>query len=419
MRNLYFTLFLILAVLLSACQPIVLEVPSASTEQEASSLAAQEAEVRAASAAWDEAFNAADLPQLMALYAEDAVSMPPNLPALEGKTAIEGDFEWVFDNFTAHHQTTVVDLEIAGDLAVEQGEYTMSFTPKDGSDPFSETGKHIVVRKKSTAGWQVIREIWNTHEPAAADNLPMFYTSHGAHENLGMIDLDTGAGTHIGRYQHPDLEIARSAWFAPNGAVYHNDFYTILNKRLPAESKPEEAEARLARVDMQTGELTLLGDPINLNLGGLEISPCGEVFAAGFSLTNAIGALYGDTNLYRVDPQDASLTLIGDTGLERIMDLAFDPAGTLWATVGNVLYTLDQETGTPTEKAAITGVEEGNEIMGIAFTSDGMLYGTSPWVDGFYAIDPVSGVATEVGRHGFEIVHGGDIPMVSDNANCE
>ena len=140
---------------------------------------------------------------------------------------------------------------------------------------------------------------------------------------------------------------------------------------------------------------------------------------AGFSLTNAIGALYGDTKLYRVDPQDASLTLIGDTGLERIMDLAFDPAGTLWATVGNVLYTLDQETGVPTAISTITGVEEDNEIMGIAFTDDGVLYGTSPWVDGLYTLDPESGLATEVGRHGFQIVHGGDIPMMAEAANCE
>jgi len=250
-------------------------------------------------------------------------------------------------------------------------------------------------------------------------SLPKFYTSHGAHERLGMIDLDTGVGTAIGPYTHPDLEIARTAWFAGNGAIYENEFYTILNKRLHAEASPDEAEARLAKVNMGTGEVELLGAPINLNVIGLEISQCGEIFTTGFSVTNAIGAVYGDTNLYQVDPQDASLTLIGDTGLERIMDLAFDPAGTLWATVGNVLYTLDLETGVPTAMATITEVEDDQEIMGIAFTDDGVLFGTSPWIDGFYTIDPESGLATEVGRHGFEVVHGGDIPMVARDTNCQ
>lgn len=123
-----------------------------------------EAQVRAASAAWDEAFNAADVAQLMELYHENAVSMPPSLPILEGKPAIQADFEWLFDNFTTHHQTTIVDLEIAGNLAVEQGQYMMTFTPKDGSEPFDEVGKHIVVRRKSGDTWQVVREIWNTNE---------------------------------------------------------------------------------------------------------------------------------------------------------------------------------------------------------------------------------------------------------------
>ncbi|MCB0213070.1 MAG: DUF4440 domain-containing protein [Anaerolineae bacterium] len=123
-----------------------------------------EAQVRSASAAWDEAFNGGDLTQLMNLYNADAVSMPPGLPALEGKDAIEADFEWFFDNFTAHHQTTIVDLAIADNLAVEHGQYTMLITPKDDSEPISETGKHIVVRKKSGDTWQVVREIWNTDE---------------------------------------------------------------------------------------------------------------------------------------------------------------------------------------------------------------------------------------------------------------
>ncbi len=152
-------LALLATTILSGCSA----APS-TAEEEATLLVEQETQVREASAAWDDAFNAADLPQLMVLYTENAVSMPPGLPALEGKSAITGDFEWLFDNFTVHHETTIVDLEIADDLAVEQGQYTMAFTPKDGSDPFNETGKHIVVRRKSDDGWQVVREIWNTDE---------------------------------------------------------------------------------------------------------------------------------------------------------------------------------------------------------------------------------------------------------------
>ena len=251
------------------------------------------------------------------------------------------------------------------------------------------------------------------------DALPMFYTSHSGHERLGMVDLDSGAGTDIGAYTHADFEVTRATLIAGSGAIFDGTFYTILNKRLPSGADPEGAEARVARVDMDTGAIEHVGAAINLNLVGLEVSACGEVFATGFTLSNDIGEFFGDTNLYRVDEEDALLTLIGDTGLERIMDLAFDPEGMLWGTVGNVLYTFNMETGEPTTMATITGVEDDLEIMGIAFNSQGELFATSPWLDTLYRLDPMSGEATEVGHHGFEIAHGGDIPMMVDDADCE
>ncbi|MEZ4680796.1 MAG: hypothetical protein R2932_41950 [Caldilineaceae bacterium] len=247
----------------------------------------------------------------------------------------------------------------------------------------------------------------------------MFYTSEAAHEHFGMIDLATGAGTDVGPYTNPEVNILRVEWAAANGAIHEGDFYTILNRRLPSDATPAEAEARLARVNIETGEAELIGDVIPLNLMGNEINHCGEMFATGFTLSNDLGEWFGDTNLYRVDRESGALTLIGDTGIERIMDLSFDPEGTLWATVGNVLYTLDLETAAPTEVAQITGVENDNEIMGIGFTSEGVLYATTPYSDGLYTIDLETGAVTEIGRHGFTIPHGGDVPMVPHDASCE
>lgn len=246
-----------------------------------------------------------------------------------------------------------------------------------------------------------------------------FYTSHAAHERFAKINLASGAGADIARYVNEEVEILRTGWFIPDGAIYEDDFYIIANKRLTAENTPDDAQARLGRVDMKTGKVEFLGSVIPLNVNALEIDPCGQMYTAGFTLSNQIGEVFGDTNLYRVNREDGSLTLIGDTGLERIMDLSFDPDGRLWGTVGNVLYTFDMETGAPTEMSRITGTEDDLEIMGIAFTSNGALYGTTPYADGFYAIDPVTGVATEVGRHGLAFIHGGDIPMTVQNAQCD
>ncbi len=124
------------------------------------------AEVRAASVAWDDAFNTSDVTGLMALYADDAVSMPYYGPALEGKASIEADFRAFFADFDASHETTIVGLQIADDWAIERGEYTLEAVAKDGSGSFQEVGKHIVIRRKTASGWRVVWEIWNLDEPS-------------------------------------------------------------------------------------------------------------------------------------------------------------------------------------------------------------------------------------------------------------
>ena len=117
----------------------------------------RESQIREASKAWDEAFNAEDLSAIMKLYADEAVSMPPGFPALEGKEAISQDFEYIFANFDWEHETTIVSLLMSGNVAVERGAYTMS----EGGETF-EVGKHIVIRQKHGNAWLVVREIWNT-----------------------------------------------------------------------------------------------------------------------------------------------------------------------------------------------------------------------------------------------------------------
>jgi ketosteroid isomerase-like protein len=122
-----------------------------------------ERENLAASVAWDVAFNSENLSALMTLYSEGVVSMPPGFPALIGKSAVEADFAFLFDNFDFTHQTTVMQLEIQGSLAVERGEYTMLVVPADGSPAFTETGKHIVVRRLVNGSWVHVMETWNLH----------------------------------------------------------------------------------------------------------------------------------------------------------------------------------------------------------------------------------------------------------------
>ena len=112
-----------------------------------------------AAAAWDAAFNSEDVDAVMALYAEGAVSMPPGLLPIVGKPSIRADYEFLFANFNFHHQTTVVQLEVQGSMAVERGEYIMT----DESGAVVEVGKHMITRQRINGSWDVVMEIWNTH----------------------------------------------------------------------------------------------------------------------------------------------------------------------------------------------------------------------------------------------------------------
>lgn len=150
------TLFLVVVILLFGV--FVWAFAALPSTPDVSANEGRESQIRAASKAWDEAFNAEDLSALMALYADGAVSMPPGYPALEGKEAIRQDFEYIFANFDWEHETTIVDLLMSGNVAVERGTYTMS----EGGEVF-EAGKHIVIRQKHGNAWLVVREIWNTN----------------------------------------------------------------------------------------------------------------------------------------------------------------------------------------------------------------------------------------------------------------
>lgn len=147
----------VLLLAVAACRP----QQSTNSSPSAASAVADE-ELRAVSAAWDGAHNAADLEGLMRHYAEDAAAMPYNRPTLEGRMAIEADFRAFFADFTAHHTTTIVALAVANDWAIERGRYELSATPKAGGAPMSETGKHIVIRRKTDGLWKIQWEIWNT-----------------------------------------------------------------------------------------------------------------------------------------------------------------------------------------------------------------------------------------------------------------
>jgi uncharacterized protein (TIGR02246 family) len=129
--------------------------------------APQREELRQVSAEWDRLFNTADTAKLASLYAEDAVSMPPNSPTVQGRKAIQAEFEAFFASNAAHHETIVDQFLKEGDLAIEVARYRMTYKPRAGGTEVVETGRHLECRRRIDGQWKIVMEIWNFDTPAS------------------------------------------------------------------------------------------------------------------------------------------------------------------------------------------------------------------------------------------------------------
>jgi ketosteroid isomerase-like protein len=128
---------------------------------------AEERELRQASREWDQLFNDGDAAQLGSLYADSAISMPPNSPTVQGRRAIQADFESFFSANVARHQTIVDGMLQDGDVAIEAAHYRLTYKPRAGGSEVVETGRHVECRRKIGGRWQIVVEIWNSDSPAS------------------------------------------------------------------------------------------------------------------------------------------------------------------------------------------------------------------------------------------------------------
>lgn len=136
-------------------EPVVPEAPVVVKPD----MAAVKAEIQAIETAWAAATNARDVNALMALYADDAVSMSNNAPSLVGKAAIQKDLE---ENMKKRPEGSTISFEtteVFGDDQVVT-EIGTSVT-KDTTGKVTSTGKYMAIFEKRDGKYICIREIYN------------------------------------------------------------------------------------------------------------------------------------------------------------------------------------------------------------------------------------------------------------------
>ena len=127
--------------------------------------AADKSAIESGAAKWMEAFSAKDIDAMAAFYAEDAVLLPPNAPAIFGRDAVRATIQ---EMFAAGIGIELEDLEmnVVGDLGYKAGRYRTR--GEDGS--LVDRGKYIEIWSKVDGKWVLHRNIWNSSVQPGIEN---------------------------------------------------------------------------------------------------------------------------------------------------------------------------------------------------------------------------------------------------------
>jgi uncharacterized protein (TIGR02246 family) len=113
---------------------------------------------------WTAAYETGDAEAMVELYVENAVRMPYDAPAVEGREAIVAAYRASFAGRRLFPEVDLValDVEVLGDTAIERGRYHEVLTSRDGVTRIVEDGKYVsVARRGADDRWRYAISIFN------------------------------------------------------------------------------------------------------------------------------------------------------------------------------------------------------------------------------------------------------------------
>ncbi len=114
-----------------------------------------------------QAILAGDWAAVAGVFTQDGMLMPPNEPAAQGRAAIQ---EWLAATFGAVSFTEFtnppVEIDGRGGIAYSRGTFSFAYTAEGMAEPFTDTGKYLVIWKKQADGaWLAVANPWNSDLP--------------------------------------------------------------------------------------------------------------------------------------------------------------------------------------------------------------------------------------------------------------
>ena len=121
-----------------------------------------EAEYEKLAKNWESAYNNEGAAAVAALYLEDGMRMPPDMPIAKGRAAIAAQVQGGMDLGLAKVKIEMVESMVSGEMGVARG----TFKGIDADGNTMTEGKWMSVSKWVDGKWQVHADIWNMDAPA-------------------------------------------------------------------------------------------------------------------------------------------------------------------------------------------------------------------------------------------------------------
>ena len=127
-----------------------------------------QAVIRERSEAFVKAFNEKAVDQVLTIYAENSVFMPPNQPIIRGKDALRTFYDDLLKAGATNLRLEAAEVSGHGPLAYQSGTYEMDYKPASGATTH-DRGKYLFVLRRLNDAWRYEYTVWNSDLPVAKD----------------------------------------------------------------------------------------------------------------------------------------------------------------------------------------------------------------------------------------------------------
>ena len=123
-----------------------------------------QAALRERTAAFVKSFNAKDVAQVLDVYTENSVFMPPNQPVIRGKEPLKAFYQELLKEGATNLEMDVAEVSGHGPLAYQSGTYEMDLKPSHGTAD-RDRGKYLFIARKLNGQWRYEYTAWNSDLP--------------------------------------------------------------------------------------------------------------------------------------------------------------------------------------------------------------------------------------------------------------